>query len=114
MNKSFLILLFALLSLNVVGQSDSVKIYIPQSFTPNGDGINDLFYISTEGVVSKRMEIYNSWGSLVYVLDDNNPVWVGNSGDGGYSQDNVYVWKLFYTDYDLKRRQKQGHVVVLR
>ncbi|MBC7554822.1 MAG: PKD domain-containing protein [Taibaiella sp.] len=43
------------------------QIFIPNTFTPNGDGVNDRFYISGRGLgVTKKMAIYNRWGELVY------------------------------------------------
>ncbi len=46
---------------------DSKQVFIPNTFTPNGDGNNDRFFVSGKGLgLIKRMAIYNRWGELVY------------------------------------------------
>ncbi|MFN3916511.1 MAG: gliding motility-associated C-terminal domain-containing protein [Flavobacteriales bacterium] len=52
-------------------------ISIPNVFTPNGDGINDVFKINAEGIESLRVYIYNSRGALVYEYDNMNGSWNG-------------------------------------
>lgn len=102
------------LFLQSFGQTDSTTIYIPQSFTPNNDGINDVFIVKTENVVKQKLEIYNIWGCLVFNSDDNNAYWNGDDGSGYYSQTGIYFWKLFYTDRNSKKGEINGHVIVIR
>jgi gliding motility-associated-like protein len=47
-------------------KSDSVYILVPNIFTPNGDGINDLFYIIVEGVSSMEFKVYNKGKEVFY------------------------------------------------
>lgn len=78
---------------------DNSQIFIPNSFTPNGDGQNDIFYPRGKGVKNiKTFRIYNRWGELVFQHDDieaNDPT-VG--WDGSYKGDvprpDVYVYLL--------------------
>jgi gliding motility-associated-like protein len=59
------------------------RIYIPNSFTPNNDGVNDRFSIKGQGIrVVKYLGIYNRWGELVFErsnfqVDDKNGAWDG-------------------------------------
>ena len=53
-------------------------IYIPNSFTPNGDGLNDVFNIKTVYEFSEfKLVIYNRWGELLFDSDDVNKGWDG-------------------------------------
>jgi gliding motility-associated-like protein len=59
------------------------RIYIPNSFTPNNDGVNDRFSIKGQGIrIVKYLGIYNRWGELVFErsnfqVDDKNGTWDG-------------------------------------
>ena len=56
-------------------------IFIPNTFTPNGDGINELFTFDGVGIKSFRAQIYNRWGEMVYQWNDQSPVhgWDGTN-----------------------------------
>ncbi len=47
------------------------QIFIPKSFSPNQDGINDVFKIQTTNVLDFKLTIFNQWGE--YIFDSNNP-----------------------------------------
>ena len=53
------------------------RFYAPNSFTPNGDGINDIFIISGLSVYKPTLKIFNRWGVEVYV--SSNLYWTGDS-----------------------------------
>ncbi len=70
-------------------------IWIPSAFTPNGDGLNDIFYVM--GLISEQkfsFEIYNRWGERVFTTNDPNVGWDGTY-EGVLVQDDVYVYKVF-------------------
>ena len=65
----------------------------PTGFTPNGDGINDVFKPAVSySVESFKMKIYNRWGELVFYTEDINEGWTGYY-DGVLSLQDVYVWR---------------------
>ena len=70
-------------------------IYFPNAFSPNGDGINDLFRPGAIDVVSYRLRIYNRWGQLLYLTEDVNGGWNGLYR-GDVVQTDVYVYKADY------------------
>ncbi|NQX92192.1 MAG: gliding motility-associated C-terminal domain-containing protein, partial [Flavobacteriales bacterium] len=89
-------------------------IYVPNTFTPNGDGINDVFMAYGEGIRGFHMEIHNRWGELIYESDDITQPWLGNVHNGEhFAQDDVYIWTLWYDDLE-GRQELQGHVTLLR
>lgn len=88
---------YASVTIKLLCQSDQV--FIPNTFTPNGDGNNDRFYVSGKGLgLIKRMAIYNRWGELVheaYNVYPNNPA-VGWDGTfrGEVLAPDVYIYVL--------------------
>jgi gliding motility-associated-like protein len=88
-------------------------VYVPNTFTPNNDGMNDVFQISGGNFVEMECLIFNRWGELVYTLDSPNEVWDGTF-NGIKCQDGTYVWKLTYTDFTNDEYQISGHVNLLR
>jgi gliding motility-associated-like protein len=59
---------------------------IPNIFSPNGDGVNDIFIIEgTEGFPGSRFEVFNRWGGLVYESDNYQSTWRGDElAEGTY------------------------------
>ena len=74
-------------------------VYIPNSFTPNNDGLNDFFGLAgiTAGVNQMQMEIYNRWGERIFESSDVNKRWDGTY-KGAPAQQGVYVYKVKFTD----------------
>jgi gliding motility-associated-like protein len=64
---------------------DGSEVFIPNTFTPNGDGMNDRFYVSAKGISSiVRMSVYNRWGELVFEAHNISPNNPGMGWDGTY------------------------------
>jgi gliding motility-associated-like protein len=61
-----------------------VEIFVPTAFTPNGDGINDLFGISSANVTYFEMWIFDRWGKQVFYSNDIDKKWNGATQDGEY------------------------------
>lgn len=68
------------------------KVELPNAFTPNGDGKNDIFMPISKSVKTFKMEIFNRWGELVFSTNDINNGWNGTY-QGKVSMQDVYVWK---------------------
>ena len=89
-------------------------VYVPNAFTPNNDGINDVFFAKAEKLINYRIEIHDRWGELIFSSEDPNEVWDGSVNDGEYyAQSDVYVWTLWYESLD-GPDQLQGHVTLIR
>ncbi|WP_207505402.1 Ig-like domain-containing protein [Telluribacter humicola] len=58
------------------------ELFIPEGFSPNGDGINDLFVIRNTGGQTVILEVYNRWMTLVYKNDDYKNDWDGSPNTG--------------------------------
>jgi gliding motility-associated-like protein len=76
---------------------DNSQLFIPNSFTPNGDGQNDIFYPRGQGVsIIKSFRIYNRWGQMLFErsginLNDASNAWDG-SFQGAAPKPDVYVY----------------------
>lgn len=84
--------------------SDSVevkaisKLHIPNAFTPNGDGINDVFAISKFNVSAFSIEIRNRWGELIFESKDIERSWNGTKFNSGEIQPiGSYTYTIRYT-----------------
>jgi gliding motility-associated-like protein len=76
------------------------NLYLPNSFTPNGDKKNDIFNVAGMGLLEAKMLIFNRWGQLIYETVNIDQGWNGyiNNGDVLAPQ-GVYVYRIEITDY---------------
>lgn len=86
---------------------EDFTIYMPNSFTPNGDGKNDVFKVEGESIVQEGFElaVYDRWGGQLFLSTNPNYGWDGKSVAGTRAPQGVYTAVLKYTDGagDLKR-----------
>jgi gliding motility-associated-like protein len=79
---------------------DVFTLYIPNAFTPNGDGLNDLFYPEGDNIdpSAYEFEIYNRWGNMVYYTTNINGKWNGTNNNSGKVPDDcingVYTYRV--------------------
>jgi len=88
-------------------------LYVPNTFTPNSDGINDHFVIKGEEIKSFQLYIFNRWGQLIYTANKLYDYWDGRH-KGLLVQNDTYVWKVTYEDSQNNFVSLIGHVNVLR
>lgn len=97
-----------------VEMDDCEGIEIPSVFSPNGDGINDVFYFPQKGGTCFRCRIYSRWGRLLYEWTDQDQGWDGTiQSTGGKVQDGVYYYLLDYCDYREISIREAGFLEVL-
>ncbi|MCQ2286415.1 MAG: choice-of-anchor L domain-containing protein [Bacteroidales bacterium] len=94
----------------------SYDIFVPNTFTPNDDGINDIFYLPlTDGMPFETFAIYiyDRWGRLIYTSDDPYFKW-----DGTYKGKKLQMCTLSYRiDYKMQfetAQQLKGHINIIR
>ena len=88
-------------------------IYIPSSFTPNDDKINDTWYPIGEGWESIEVLVFNRWGELIFQSDDINGFWDGKY-KLNYVQNDVYVYKVTWNGVRSGPEVFYGKVTVVR
>lgn len=95
---------------------DIFSIYVPNAFTPNGDGINDYFLpiLNAEDPTEYELRIFNRWGEQIFAVENPSLGWDG-SYKGQLVEEGVYVWKVFAKDlYTKEEHEYIGHVAVVR
>ena len=92
-----------------------ILLYIPEAFTPNGDGINDTFLPQGEGVGEYSLSIYDRWGNLVFLSDDIEKGWDGIVNDGTeIAQIDAYVYVVEAQDLNKKTYTYRGSIKLIR
>jgi gliding motility-associated-like protein len=97
---------------------DVLTIYVPNAFTPDGSGINDVFMPSVIGLDPEfyLFTIFDRWGQEIFNTTDPNEGWNGafrNSGE--VLPQGVYVWRLFARDqFSADRKEIVGSVTLLK
>ena len=88
-------------------------VYIPNTFTPDGNEFNNIFKAIVQNSTAFEMEIYNRWGELIYTVESLEDFWDGTY-EGVMCQDGTYTWKATVTDLDEINHVYVGHVNLLR
>lgn len=88
---------------------EPVEIYVPNVFTPNGDGSNDYFYVNATNVVSMEVIIENRWGNKMAEINTLDGKW---SGDG--ASEGTYFFQYTIVGKDASTTKGQGMVQLVR
>jgi gliding motility-associated-like protein len=90
------------------------QVFVPTAFTPNGDGLNDVFRPIAVGIKQfEYFRVYNRWGQLVFSTTINGQGWDGNIG-GKPQGTNTFVWIVKGIDYLDRPFFKKGTVTLIR
>lgn len=90
-------------------------IYVPNSFTPNNDGFNEVFMPVLNCKPDKYLfQVWSRWGEAIFQTENLEEGWIGNvNGGDHYAQIGVYVWYLEVAD-GINTFQLKGHVNLIR
>jgi gliding motility-associated-like protein len=89
-------------------------IYVPDAFSPNGDGLNDVFQPKGYGISKYELNIFDRWGEKLFTTKDFSQGWNGSyKGNDPVKQD-VYVWRIVLTDMSGKEKELSGKVSLLK
>lgn len=88
-------------------------IYIPNTFTPDGNRHNNDFRASTIGINQLKISIFNRWGEEVFFEDNVDFIWDGTY-NGLYVPDGTYTYKIEYVTNSGREMSIYGHVNVLK
>jgi gliding motility-associated-like protein len=98
---------------NLVMISYEAVIYVPNTFIPDGNDLNDLFGVYGGNISAMKMVIFDRWGELICTLNSTAEFWDGTY-KGKLCQDGTYTWRLIYSDKQDKKYELLGHVNLLR
>lgn len=103
-------------AMQVVEITPDLLVYIPNAFTPDGNGHNELFSVVTSGFEVTLFEfmIFDRWGTQIFQSDTPEKGWDG-SQNGTIAQDGVYSWRLMIrSNFDVTIHEMKGNVTLLR
>ena len=97
---------------------EEIDLYIPNAFTPDNDGINDVWQLKGKGFQKNafKAEVFNRWGEILYQSDDSEYAWTGNYQNGDqFVPDGIYFYRIVIRDtqHDVNHRY-EGHITLLR
>jgi gliding motility-associated-like protein len=100
-------------SIEIHLESCQCALWVPNAFTPNGDGVNDYFEVKGECVAEYQIRIFDRWGQQVFHSTDLNKAWDGYL-DGSLCPMDVYAYRIDYTlQYPGEEERKTGSIVLL-
>jgi gliding motility-associated-like protein len=79
---------------NQNNNTDKNSFFIPNVFTPNGDGYNDEFELVLEGYEVENMMIFNRWGEKIFVSSDKAKKWDGSTTNGALASPSTYYYQI--------------------
>ena len=91
----------------------STTLGIPNAFSPNGDGINDLFKINDGIYANFNLKIFNRWGSMVFNSTDPSQGWDGQF-EGQPANGGTYLYQISFQNADNLLITKTGSFVLIR
>ena len=93
---------------------ESITYYMPSAFSPNGDGLNEVFKPTPVGIVSTSyFRIFNRYGAVVFETNQWNKGWDGTY-KGIPQQIGNYIWVIKGTGRNGKVVELRGNVVLVR
>ncbi|MES2629499.1 MAG: PKD domain-containing protein, partial [Bacteroidota bacterium] len=90
-----------------------VSLYIPNSFTPDGDGINDFFTVKSYCIESYQLDVWNRWGEKIITISQDSPGWDGTFM-GEECKTDSYPYRIVAVDYLGHKHHHLGKVTLMR
>ncbi|MBA3664968.1 MAG: gliding motility-associated C-terminal domain-containing protein [Bacteroidetes bacterium] len=90
--------------------------YVPNAFTPNGDGLNDIFQPKGFGIVKYELEVFDRWGEKLFSTTKFEEGWSGTyvKRNSEPVPNDVYVWQIRILNVFGKSKELTGKVTVSR
>lgn len=100
-------------TLRVCVLDDCGTMYVPNAFSPNGDGINDVLYVRGKCLANFTFQIFNRWGEKVFESSDINFGWDGTFNSEPMNT-GVFVYRLQGTTYNNDPFSMKGNITLIR
>lgn len=91
-----------------------VETDLPNIFTPNGDGVNDVFYYNTPAGSVAEFLVFDRWGQLIFNSKSAPIIWDGRTNTGNAAKDGVYFFTIRGTHLSGAVFERKGTVTVVR
>ncbi|WP_160716090.1 gliding motility-associated C-terminal domain-containing protein [Chitinophaga solisilvae] len=94
----------------IIRNQRQCAVYVPTAFSPNSDGLNDVFRCRVnDDVRDFQLQVFNRWGAAVFRSSNPQDAW-----DGAQQPAGSYIWVLTYTDSRQQARKQQGSLTLIR
>lgn len=94
-------------------ECDPADIFVPNTFTPNGDGNNDILYVRGNEITELYFAVYNRWGELIFQTSDMKKGWEGTY-KGEKADPAVFAWYIKAKCFNGDELKKKGNVTLVR
>ena len=102
-------------TVEIVYEKCEFTLFVPNSFTPNNDGVNDVWFPVFDQLDEIQISIFNRWGDVVFEGNKQNFFWTGNVRSGDYYAPNgAYSYKILYKSQFGDDKIIYGHIVLSR
>jgi len=94
---------------------DASSIWIPNAFSPNGDGVNDIFKPACQNIVKFHMGIFDRWGTMIFTTSDSLDGWTGLK-NGSYYPPGVYTYRIDFEGVEFPgvNQVRKGTITLVR
>ena len=100
-------------SIDVIVVEDCGEMFVPNAFSPNADGANDVLYVRGHCLETLTFMVFNRWGQKVFETTDKTVGWDGTF-NGDIMNSGVFVYRLEGKDYEGKGYSMKGNVTLIR
>jgi gliding motility-associated-like protein len=87
--------------------------FVPNAFSPNGDGKNDVFLLMGTTISKGKVRVFNQWGEMLFTTDDLKKGWDGNA-KGRPQPVGIYVYEVHVTMHNGTEVRKKGFINLIR
>jgi gliding motility-associated-like protein len=102
-------------TINIEIEECDYFIFIPNAFTPDDDGINDVWKITSQNILSMEITVFDRWGDIVFYTKSMDDIWMGNKRDSEYYLHyGVYNYYIKYLAENGDAGSRRGHITLLR
>jgi gliding motility-associated-like protein len=102
-------------NIEIIYEKCEFTLFVPNSFTPNNDGVNDVWFPVFDELDVIVITVFNRWGEPVFEGDKQHFFWTGNVRDGDYFAPNgAYAYKIRYKSKFGDGEIIYGHIVLSR
>ena len=91
--------------------------WVPNAFSPNEDGVNDVFLAKGVGYKEETfvMRVLDRWGKILYYSEDINKGWDGiDYNSGKHQPEGVYIYQILITDQSMHEHVYKGHITLVK
>lgn len=104
------------ISLQACFEKGDLFVYVPNTFSPDGNSINDFFYpVFNDPSYAYDLYVFNRWGDIIFQSSETQKEWNGKDTQNNVVQEGAYVWMLqYYKSNEAQPTINKGHVIVRR